>query len=197
MAMACIFFLAWFSAKARAADVTLAWDANTESNLAGYKLYYDGDSDTERYKGVGANEGDSPVIIYLEDLEDPKEPSFTLAGLGEGQYYYFALTAFDTDGLESDFSEEVGCFTGSISAITGTSDTTLDPTIKTAADATANSSTSEGNGGGGGCFITMTGVEKTGGAGMTAFVIFIFLGAAVMLAPYYSTWKPGRRPGRR
>lgn len=57
-------------------------------------FYYDGDSDTEMYQGRGANEGDSLIVIYLEDLDDLGSPTFS-------------LTAFDLDGLESDFSDEV------------------------------------------------------------------------------------------
>jgi hypothetical protein len=103
-----IFFFLMLPSALKAGEVTLAWDPNKESNLAGYKLYYDGDTDSEMYQGTGANEGDSPVVIYLEDLSDADSPTFTLTGLENGQHYYFALTAFDTDGLESDFSEEVG-----------------------------------------------------------------------------------------
>lgn len=102
-----LFFLL-MPAALQAGEVTLAWDPNTEENLVGYKLYYDSDSDIEMYRGSGANEGDSPVVIYLDDLDDADSPSYTLTGLTTGQYYYFALTAFDTDGLESDFSDEVG-----------------------------------------------------------------------------------------
>jgi hypothetical protein len=91
-----------------AGEVTLAWDANSETNLAGYKLYYDGDSDSETYGGTDANQGDSPIVIYLDDLEDADSPVFSLSGLTAGEYYYFSLTAFDSDGMESDFSDEVG-----------------------------------------------------------------------------------------
>lgn len=128
----CIFF-----AVADAGDVTMSWDANQEENLAGYKLYYKGESDSETYEGTGATEGDSPVVIYLEDLEDTDSPTFTVTGLEEGQYYSFALTAFDTDGLESDFSEEVG--------------TTINVTDS---ESESNGSSGGGNGGGGGCFIS-------------------------------------------
>jgi hypothetical protein len=106
--VAFLFTTSLFFAIANAADVTLAWDANIESDLAGYKLYYDGDSDTEMYQGIGATEGDSPIVIYTEDLSDENSPSFTITGFEEGQYYYFSLTAFDKDGVESDFSDEVG-----------------------------------------------------------------------------------------
>lgn len=88
-------------------EVTLAWDANSEDNLAGYKLYYNLDTSGAPYDGTGITEGDSPVIIYLDELDDSTDPMFTLTGLEEGQLYYFALTAFDTDDLESDYSDEV------------------------------------------------------------------------------------------
>lgn len=95
-----------FSALAQAETVSLAWDANSEDNLAGYKLYYKTDTSGAPYDGTGADQGDSPVTIDLSVLEDAAVPFYTLTGLGYGTYY-FALTAFDTDGLESDYSDEV------------------------------------------------------------------------------------------
>lgn len=92
---------------ANAADVTLVWDANSEEDLDGYKLYYKLDTSGVPYDGSGLNEGDSPVTISVEDLSDESLPEYTLSGLGDGELYYFALTAFDTDGMESDYSEEV------------------------------------------------------------------------------------------
>jgi hypothetical protein len=152
----CIFF-----AVANAADVTLAWDANTEGNLAGYKLYYDGDSDTEIYQGTGASEGDSPIIIYVEDLANADAPDYTLTGLDEGQYYYFSLTAFDTDGLESDFSDEVGAMIGS------------DDSLGTSTSAVADSGSSDDGGGGGGCFISDTiGANSIAGTDVLMLIIF-------------------------
>lgn len=125
-------------AVANAADVTLAWDANSEQNLAGYKLYYDGDSDTEMYQGLGAVEGDSPIVIDVEDLADEDAPSFTITGLEEGQYYYFALTAFDKNGMESGYSEEVGVL------------------IDSESSSESASGGSDSGGGGIGCFISGT-----------------------------------------
>jgi hypothetical protein len=155
---------------ANASDVTLAWDANTEKNLAGYKLYYDGDSDTEMYLGVGANEGDSPIIIYLDDLAETDSPTFTVTGLDKGQYYYFTLTAFDTDGLESDYSDEVGVMTDE----SGEGDT--NSLAKSAADTVE--SDEGGDGGGGGCFIsgTMKSNHFSSGILLLALVSMIAVG---------------------
>jgi len=102
---------------ANAAEVTLAWDANSEDNLAGYKLYYAADaSDGASYGGTGLAEGDSPVVINIEDLSDASAPVFSLSGLEEGRQYFFALTAFDTDTLESDYSDEVAYEVGTAAA---------------------------------------------------------------------------------
>lgn len=95
------------STSAMASEVTLAWDANSESNLAGYKLFYKTGSPEAPYDGTGLFEGDSPITINLADLEMVSAPTFKLTGLEEGKTYYLALTAFDTDSLESDYSRAV------------------------------------------------------------------------------------------
>lgn len=105
-------------------DVTLMWYANTESNLEGYKIYYDSDSGYP-YEGIGAMEGDSPIII-INELNDPEHPEYTpenpeytIHGLDDQEDYYFVLTAYDIEGYESGYSNEVdtlpnssggGCF---------------------------------------------------------------------------------------
>ncbi len=73
----------------RAADVTLAWDPNTEANLAGYKIYH----------------GTAPGT-YLAPIVIGKQTIYTVSGLQPGTHY-FSVTAFDTFGNESGFSNEV------------------------------------------------------------------------------------------
>jgi hypothetical protein len=70
--------------------VTLAWDANTESDLAGYKIYF------------GTASGS-----YEWSIEVGNVTEYTLTGLVEGVAYYMAATAYDTDSNESAFSEEL------------------------------------------------------------------------------------------
>jgi hypothetical protein len=90
---------------AHAADVTLAWAANTESNLAGYKVYY-GQNRGGPYNGSGSSDGASPIVLLLSSLSIPNSPEYTVHGLSEGSYY-FVVTAFSTEGVESGYSNEV------------------------------------------------------------------------------------------
>ncbi len=81
-------------------SVTLEWDANTETDLAGYKMYYKvGSSGGAPYDGTGATEGDSPIDVG-------NVTTFTFSNLLSGPYW-FVVSAYDTEGLESDYSNEV------------------------------------------------------------------------------------------
>jgi len=91
-----IFF--FFQTLCFAADVTLRWDANTESDLAGYKLYYKTDTPGAPYDGTGADQGPSPKDIPLGSLSDPNNPEFTITGLDAGHIYFLVITAYDTEG---------------------------------------------------------------------------------------------------
>jgi len=92
---------------AYAADVTIAWTANSEPHLAGYYIHYKSGSSGAPYNGTGVDEGDSPIKIPLYDFADPANPEFTLHGLSDTQTTYLVLTAYDTDDNESSFSNEV------------------------------------------------------------------------------------------
>ena len=86
---------------ALAQDVTLAWDANTETDLAGYKIYYKVAQGGEPYDGTGIIEGGSPI-----DVGNVTE--FKLTGLDlKNNNYFFVATAYNTSGFESGFSNEV------------------------------------------------------------------------------------------
>ena len=89
------------------AEVTLAWDANTESDLAGYKLYYKTGSSGEPYEGTRIDQGDSGISIRLDNLATSDNPSFSLTGLQDNEFYYFVVTAVNSSGLESGYSTEV------------------------------------------------------------------------------------------
>jgi hypothetical protein len=85
----------------RGADIKLAWDANTETDLAGYNLYY----------GTTARTGTDPKTCtmcgYTTKVPLGKVTSYQVSGLTLGVNYFFSLTAFDTSTNESGFSNEV------------------------------------------------------------------------------------------
>lgn len=72
----------------------LNWGANSETDLSGYRVYYGTSSGSyEQAFGQGVNVGDAT--------------SFSVNDLASGQRYYFAITAYDTSGNESGYSNEV------------------------------------------------------------------------------------------
>jgi hypothetical protein len=83
--------LSWFaSISAFAADsVTLAWDPSVSTNVAGYRVYY----------GVASGN-------YTNSVTVGSATNATVSGLAGATTYYFAATAYDVNGLESDFSSE-------------------------------------------------------------------------------------------
>ena len=95
----CVFIVLVFSdAKgAHAAEVSLQWDANTEADLAGYKVY----------SGTTSGEYGMPAIVPLASLTTPSAPGYTVTALDPSKRWYFVVTAYDTEGLESDYSNEV------------------------------------------------------------------------------------------
>ncbi|BAV34005.1 fibronectin type III domain protein [Sulfuricaulis limicola] len=72
----------------------LTWDAVPATNLSGYRVYYGTTPGTyQQAPGQGLSVGN--ITTY------------TLMGLSNGTRYYFAVTAFDTAGNESGYSNEV------------------------------------------------------------------------------------------
>ena len=85
-----LFISLLFSSIDSAAQIRLAWDPNTESDLAGYGIYY----------GTASRTYGAPINVG-------NVTSYTLTGLTPGVTYYFAVTAYDTAYNESGFSNEV------------------------------------------------------------------------------------------
>jgi hypothetical protein len=72
-----------------ASSISVSWNANTESDLAGYKIYYGDQSRT-----------------YSSSVNVGKVTSYQLSNVSTGKTYYIALTAYDTSGNESGYSSE-------------------------------------------------------------------------------------------
>jgi fibronectin type III domain protein/HYDIN/CFA65/VesB family protein len=88
-----LLIFALLAASTRSADagsLTLAWDANIESDIAGYIVYY------------GTTSGS-----YTSSVDVGNVTSYMMTSLADGQRYYFALKAYNTNGLRSPYSTEV------------------------------------------------------------------------------------------
>jgi hypothetical protein len=68
--------------------LTLVWDRNPEPDIAGYKVYY------------GRVSGDYTQLVTVTN---PRAK----IGVSSSRTTYFAVTAYNTNGVESDLSEEV------------------------------------------------------------------------------------------
>ncbi len=106
------------------ADVTLAWNSNSDPNLDGYRIFHRQKGDTYNY--------DHPAWAG-----NHTETSCTIYGLDDNTTYYFVARAVDVEGNESVDSNEV-CY---------------DPTESDLPNTGASANGSGTSGGGGGCFI--------------------------------------------
>jgi len=104
-----VFLVVLFIPKAPAGviDVQLAWDSNSEEDLAGYYMYYKLTASGSPYNGTGVMEGDSPVKIPLTSFDNPDYPEITFHGLRDDQVYFFAVTAYNEEDIQSSYSNEV------------------------------------------------------------------------------------------
>jgi len=140
-----VLVLLFLAAPALSADVTLAWDPNSEADIEGYGVYFKLGASGPPYDLFG--------YVTLTELNDPGNPSFAVTGLVMGSSYYFAVTAYDTAGNESAYSTPVcaqigdqilPCTSASSGGSSGGS---------AGASSGVASGGSGGGGGGGGCFI--------------------------------------------
>jgi hypothetical protein len=69
---------------------SLTWSPDTSTNLAGYKVY------------VGTSSG-----VYSSAVNVGNVTTYAVTNLGIGTTYYFAVSAFNSSGIESGFSNEV------------------------------------------------------------------------------------------
>jgi hypothetical protein len=85
--------LAALAASVQGQSLTLAWDPSSSPGVAGYRLYEGGAS--------GA---------YTKVIDLGNVTSNRVSGLVWGATYFFAVTTYDTNNYESDFSTEI-CYT--------------------------------------------------------------------------------------
>jgi hypothetical protein len=82
--------LVLFTTSIEASTVTLVWDANTEQGVAGYVVYY------------GTMSG-----VYGNTVDVGNQTTYSATGLTAGRRYYFAVLAYNVNGLQSPLSLEV------------------------------------------------------------------------------------------
>jgi hypothetical protein len=76
--------------------IKLAWDPNTESDLAGYRVYY----------GTSSGAYDNSIDVGMATLIEGTV-TYSLTNLTKGQGYCIAVTAYNTSYYQSGFSNEV------------------------------------------------------------------------------------------
>jgi len=89
-----ILLVAAFGSYAR--SVTIAW--NPVNGVAGYRLYQGGTS-----------------RVYANFTDVGSTTQMTVSGLAAGKTYYFAATAYNSMGIESDYSSEISYTTAAAS----------------------------------------------------------------------------------
>ena len=154
------------------AEFILGWDANDDRDLDGYEIYYRKEGPESTYINLAE--------VYVDALEDPDHPMVSITDSDNGlltdlitpvvkmvelainSTYHFALTAFDTQGKKSDFSEEL-CVkvigTSVVECRSADSDGDNDGSAENNADGGGGvesdgfAEIGAGSGSGGGCFI--------------------------------------------
>src|SRR4029077_1415566 len=72
------------------ADVTLAWDPDSDPSVVGYRLY------------SGTASG-----VYTQTTEAGSATSMVISNLAAGKTYYFAVTGYNSSAVESAFSNQI------------------------------------------------------------------------------------------
>jgi hypothetical protein len=92
------FLILLLCAASAMAAPTLTWDPNSESNLAGYRVHVGRLS-----RQYTTNFSTTNTVFTFTNLA-------TI--IPDASRYFFAVTAFDTDGLENEYSDEVSWTAG-------------------------------------------------------------------------------------
>jgi fibronectin type 3 domain-containing protein len=71
---------------------TLSWNASVGPDVAGYKIY----------QATASGAYGAPIAAVTMDVT-----RYTVTGLEAGSTYFFTITAYNVDDVESSFSNEV------------------------------------------------------------------------------------------
>ncbi len=92
-------WLASFAIATTPGTVVLVWNANTEADLAGYRVHY------------------GPASAPFSSIISVTAPTATISGLTNGYTYTFAVTAYNLAGAESPYSTSVSYTIGSTQVV--------------------------------------------------------------------------------
>ena len=162
------FFSPIFPSLCLAKKVTLGWDSNPEPDLEGYVVY----------RNI---ESPGPPFKYADDLAeneltDPLSPQVAITGLNEHTRYYIAVTAYDTEGNESYFSDQLCVeIVDSLIESCGVIPSNYAGSGESSGDG------GSGSGGGGACFISSA-AGDSGHARVMAAIVIIMLVVSRLLS---------------
>ena len=106
------------------ASIKIAWNANQESDLDGYRVYY----------GTAAGNYGTPIDVG-------EISAYEITGLNTGTRYYIALTAYDTSDNESAKSAEISGVAQAAATTTSITSTQPSSTSTAASSVPATTST--------------------------------------------------------
>ncbi|MBV9999047.1 MAG: DUF4082 domain-containing protein [Verrucomicrobia bacterium] len=98
VAVSLLLAAAWAMGAQAAQTVTLAWDPNPASGIVGYRIHY----------GIASG-------VYTHTSDAGSRLTATISGLTNGRTYFFAVTAYNREGLESSPSSEIVYTAGAVS----------------------------------------------------------------------------------
>ncbi|MFA5962199.1 MAG: fibronectin type III domain-containing protein [Parcubacteria group bacterium] len=87
----------WLKVDPPKGTANLSWNLSSDGNTTGYKIYY----------GTNPRNGDCPSGGYAKNQTVGKVGQFKLSNLEPGKTYYFSVSARNSSGKESCFSEEM------------------------------------------------------------------------------------------
>ncbi len=92
-----LFIIILFAPAASAQDASFSWIPNTETTLAGYKIHY----------GTAQGTYTEVTDVGNPPIGDDNRIHGSVSNLTEGTTYYFVCTAYDDQGNESEYSQEI------------------------------------------------------------------------------------------
>jgi hypothetical protein len=86
-----LFWISFYPAAQGAQTLVMAWNASKDKNVVGYCVYY----------GIESSNYTARIVL------PKKKTKVAVSGLNEGVTYYFTVTSYDSQGLESAPSKEI------------------------------------------------------------------------------------------